>query len=298
MAKARAIGKRRKAVQNIRKITRTMQLIATARFQSAYSRAMATKPYVENITRLVEELSRAGGDIQHPLLTVNQGTGRTILIVLTSNRGLCGGYNSAMLRTAMEHIRGQEAAGRSVELNVVGKKGIAYFKFLNRPMVWTDTGFEGTPAFAQVDKIAGALMDAYTGRRVDAVHVAYTRFLSAGAQRPEVLQLLPIRRPGAAEAAAERSPLLAGETGVQYEFSPPAEQLLAELLPEFVKVRLFQCFNDAAVSEQTARMVAMKAATDAAGDMIRSLTQRLNRARQSQITLELLDIVAGAEALA
>jgi F-type H+-transporting ATPase subunit gamma len=139
------------------------------------------------------------------------------------------------------------------------------------------------------------MMGAYTAGQYHTVHVVYTRFHSASMQRPEVLQLLPIPKPEPAEAKSEAK---AGQAAIQYEFSPPAEALLAELLPEMVKVRLFQCFNDAVVSEHTARMVAMKSATDAAGDMIRSLTQRMNRARQSQITLELLDIVAGAEALA
>ncbi len=294
MAKARAIAKRRKAVQNIRKITRTMQLIATARFQSAYNRAMATKPYVENITRLAQELSRAGGDVEHPLLRVNTESATTAVIVLTSNRGLCGSYNSAVLRMAREQIAAQEAAGKKVDLYVVGKKGIAYFRFLNQPTAWTSTQFEGNPAYADVEALASKMMDAYTARQLDSVQVVYTRFHSTASQRPEVLQLLPIQKPGEAEEKAPETMM----AGVQYEFTPPAEELLADLLPEFVKVRLFQCFNDASVSEQTARMVAMKSATDAAGDMIRSLTQKLNRARQSQITLELLDIVAGAEALA
>lgn len=297
MAKARAIGKRRKAVQNIRKITRTMQLIATARFQSAFNRAMATKPYVQNISRLVEELSRAGGDIEHPLLRENDESKKAVVLVFTSNRGLCGGYNSAVLRAAIEHIRNQEAAGRTVELHVVGKKGMGYFRFLGREMTWSAPAFEGNPAFADVEKLATAMIDAYTARKVDAVYAVYTQFISASAQHPEVAQLLPIRKPGAAEPKPGQI-AVPQESAVQYEFSPPAEELLAELLPEVVKVRLFQFVNDAVVSEQTARMVAMKAATDAAGDMIKSLTQRLNRARQSQITLELLDIVAGAEALA
>ncbi len=293
MAKARAIGKRCRAVQNIRKITRTMQLIATARFQSAFSRAMATKPYVENITKLVEQLSRAGAEIEHPLLRVNSEGHKSALIVITSNRGLCGGYNAALLRTAFGYIHGEEAADRRVDLHVVGKKGIAYFKFMDRAMAWTEGRLEGNPQFADIEHIAEKMIGAYTARQLDSVHVAYTRFVSASAQRPEVLQLLPIRKPEPAQAET----VVPGEAVVQYEFSPPAEELLAELLPEVVKVRLFQCFNDAVVSEQTARMVAMKAATDAAGDMIRSLTQRMNRARQSQITLDLLDIVAGAEAL-
>ena len=308
MAKARAIGKRRKAVQNIRKITRTMQLIATARFQSAFNRATASKPYVENISRLVEELSRAQGDIEHPLLKVNQGANKSALLVISSNRGLCGGYNSALLRTALEAIREQEKIGRQVDLEAIGKKGIAYFKFLGRSIARSDSLFE-TPQFEEVEKIADRMISAYSAGQLDAVYVVYTRFQSVSSQRPEVLQLLPIRKPNSAEtgavagagvvsANAASAASTSTASAAQYEFSPPADELLAELLPEMVKVRLFQCFNDAMVSEQTARMVAMKAATDAAGDMIRSLTQRMNRARQSQITLELLDIVAGAEALA
>jgi F-type H+-transporting ATPase subunit gamma len=290
MAKARAIAKRRKAVQNIRKITRTMQLIATARFQSAFNKATATRPYVENITRLAGELSQGQGPVEHPLLKSHDTSGRVRLLVLTSNRGLCGGYNSAILRKATETLAAQEQAGRQVDLYMVGKKGIAYCKFLGRSTAWSESRYEGAPPFAEVERIATEMMDDYTAGRTDAVYVAYTRFVSTSSQFPELLQLLPIPR--------IETPAAATGAEVQYEFSPPAAQLLGELLPEVVKVRLFQCFNDAAVSEQTARMVAMKAATDAAGDMIRTLGQKLNRARQSQITLELLDIVAGAEALA
>jgi F-type H+-transporting ATPase subunit gamma len=290
MAKARAIIKRRKAVQNIRKITRTMQLIATARFQAAYNRAMATKPYTQRITELVEQLSRAGADLEHPLLRVNTESKRSVLIAITSNRGLCGGYNSALLRAALEHLREREGAGETVDLHVMGRKGIAYFKFLHRRMAATDVRFEDKPRFADVDAIANSLIDAYERRQIDSVHVTYTKFVSTATQRVTTMQLLPVERP--APVAGEQT-----EVGVQYEFTPPAPELLAELLPETVKVRLFQCFTDAAVSEQVARMVAMKSATDAAGDMIRSLTQQYNRARQSQITLELLDIVSGAEAI-
>ena len=294
MAKARAIAKRKKSVQNIRKITRTMQLIATARFQAAFNRATATKPYTENITRLVEQLS-SGQEIEHPLLRVNTESKRLAVLVLTSNRGLCGGYNSALLRKASHFMAEQEAAGKAIDLRVVGKKGIAAFNFHGRPMTWKETGFEDRPSFADVEAIASGLMDSYERRELDAAHVVYMKFMSAGLQHPEVMPLLPIARPAPVKSAAGTKVI---ETPVQYEFTPAAPQLLAELLPEMVRVRLFQAFTDAAVSEHTARMVAMKAATDAAGDMIRSLGQQFNRARQSQITLELLDIVGGAEALA
>ncbi|GMV96914.1 MAG: ATP synthase F1 subunit gamma [Phycisphaerae bacterium] len=290
MAKARAIVKRRKTVQNIRKITRTMQLIATARFQAAYTRATASRPYTERITELAEQLSRGTGQIDHPLLRVNVESNRSAVVVITSNRGFCGGYNAAVLRAATEHVRTAETAGRTVDLHVMGRKGIGFFKFLNRPMASTDTRFEDKPRFEDVNAFAERMIAAYQRREIDAVHVSYTRFISTSVQRAATIQLLPIERPAGADGAAAGA-------GVEYEFTPPAAELLAELLPETVKVRLFQCFMDAAVSEQVARMVAMKSATDAAGDMVKSLTQQYNRARQSQITLELLDIVSGAEAI-
>jgi F-type H+-transporting ATPase subunit gamma len=290
MAKARAIIKRRKAVLNIRKITRTMQLIATARFQAAFNRAMASKPYTERITELVEQLSSQHGDLEHPLLQQNTESKRSVEIVLTSNRGLCGGYNAGILRAALEQIRVREDMGEKVDTYAVGKKGINYLRFLGREMARRETHFEDKPKFAEIEPIASELIQAYSARRIDAVFVTYVRFVSTAVQRVTTIQLLPLER-----AAASESQLPTAE--VQYDFLPSAPELLAELLPESVKVRLFQCFMDAAVSEQVARMVAMKSATDAAGDMVRSLTQQYNRARQSQITLELLDIVGGAEAL-
>jgi len=291
MAKARAIVKRRKAVQNICKITRTMQLIATAQFQSAFNRATATKPYTEKITELVQQLSRGQAGLDHPLLRVNTESKRSVQFVLTSNRGLCGGYNASLLRGVLEHIRHREESGVTVDLHVFGKKGIAYFNFLKRKMAYTDARFEDKPLFADVEVLAKQMIDAYERKEIDSVDVTYVKFISTGLQRVQTIQLLPIEKPSAEEGAEQA----AGD--VQYEFTPPPEELLAELLPETVKVRLFQCFTDAAVSEQVARMVAMKTATDAAGDMIKTLTQQYNRARQTQITLELLDIVGGAEAL-
>jgi F-type H+-transporting ATPase subunit gamma len=291
MANARAIVKRRKAVGNIRKITRTMQLIATARYQAALKRAMATRPYTDKITELVEQLSRGAEGVEHPLLELNTESGRSALIAMTSNRGMCGGYNAALMRETLHQLQQEKAADLATELHMVGRKGISYFKFLGHELASEYSEFEDKPQFAEVEQIATSMMDAYERGELDSVKVVYTKFISVSTQRVETLQLLPIERPVKEETAA------GGEMGVQYEFTPPAEELLAELLPETVKVRLFQCFVDAAVSEQVARMVAMKAATDAAGDMVKALTQQYNRARQSQITLELLDIVGGAEAL-
>ncbi|QDV89446.1 ATP synthase gamma chain [Phycisphaerae bacterium RAS2] len=300
MAKARQIVKRRKAVTNIRKITKTMQLIATARFQQAYNRAVATKPYTQKITQLVQELSAAtAGQIDHPLMRENPDAAKDVALVITSSRGLCGGYNSSILRKAVVQL--DSGSARTQELVVVGKKGNAYFKFIRRPVTKAITNIDDRPRFEQVEPIAAELMQRYIAGEIGRVTVTYMRFISTGKQAAETVQLLPLsadvasaQKPGAPASAAAASG--AGST-VQYDFSPEPEALLKVLLPQTVKVRLYQCFTDAAVSEQVARMVAMKAATDAAGDMIKSLSQSFNRARQSQITMELLDIVGGAEAL-
>lgn len=296
MANARQIVKRRKAVTNIRKITKTMQLIATARFQSAFSRAMATKPYTQKITQLVEELSSAVGDqVDHPLMRENADAPKDLLLVITSTRGLCGGYNAALLRAVVAHLK--QADPREQELHVVGKKGITYLSFLGRDVRRAITHIDDRPRFEQVEPIATEFMQRYEAGELGTIRVAYTRFVSTGRQVPEVVNLLPLSASGPAEGSPADGGTIPGRAAVQYDFSPPPGPLLGVLLPQTVKVRLYQCFTDAAVSEQIARMVAMKAATDAARDMIKLLTRQFNRARQSQITLELLDIVGGAEAL-
>lgn len=289
MAKARQIVKRRKAVTNIRKITRTMQLIASARFQQALKRATATKPYTQKLTELVNDLAQSAGSVSHKLMLDNPEASRDALIVISSNRGLCGAYNGSVIRTAMHHLNTHK--DRQTDLHAVGKKAITYFKFLGREMAERITSIDDRPRFEQVEPIANAMMANYEAGKLGAVYVAYMRFISAGRQVPEVIRLLPLRMDQAQQAAA------APARTVQYDFSPAPAELLAALLPQTVRVRLFQCFTDAAVSENISRMVAMKSATEAAEEMIKSLTRQFNRARQTQITLELLDIVGGAESL-
>lgn len=289
MANRRVLVKRRKAVQNIRKITRTMQLIATARFQAAHHRAVATKPYSEKLAELVADLSRAAGSTDHPLLRGAADAGdRSALVVITSNRGLCGGYNANVLRTGVDHI---ERSPGPVDVHMVGRKGASYFRFLGREVAAKTTDIDDKPRYEQVEPIANALIERFVKGEIGAAYVAYMKFYSASRQRPEILQLLPL---SASLAETPEEPARA----VEYEFSPDPQTLLDELLPASVRMRLFQCFTDAAVSEQVARMVAMKAATDAAGDMIKNLTRQYNRARQTHITMELLDIVGGANAIA
>lgn len=291
MANRRVLVKRRKAVRNIRKITRTMQLIATARFQATFNRAVATRPYSQKLGELVADLARASGDVDHPLMRKNPNAPKTALVVISSNRGLCGGYNANVLRKAVAHI---DAQAKPVDVHMVGKKGVGYFRFLGRPLAERITHLADDVRYAEIEPIANALMEQFIKGEIGAVYVAYMAFESASKQTPTLLQLLPLAPPPAANPAGGAA---AAAKAVEYEFSPAPEKLLAELLPASVRMRLFQCFVEAVVSEQVARMVAMKAATDAAGDMIKALTRQYNRARQTHITMELLDIIGGASAL-
>ncbi|MEO8505585.1 MAG: ATP synthase F1 subunit gamma, partial [Acidobacteriota bacterium] len=299
MANRRVLVKRRKSVRNIRKITRTMQLIATARFQAAFNRAVATRPYTEKLAELVADLSNAGVALEHPLLEPANPAAPVAYLVLTSNRGLCGGYNANILRVANEALTTRRAANEPTGLQVYGKKGIAFFKYRQRTMDLQSTSVSEAPKFEDIEPIANQLMADFLSGKISGVRVVYMRFLSAGQQRPQIVQLLPLVQ-GAAEkaASAAASAATAKARSVEYEFLPDPLALLDELLPATVRIRLFQAFMDAAVSEQIARMVAMKAATEAAEDMIKELTRDYNRARQTHITMELLDIVGGANALA
>ena len=315
MAKARAIVKRRKAVRNIKKITKTMQMISTAKFQKALKRAVGTKPYTRKVRELVGELAATlGDDVQHPLLrpaagTGKDGTGRVALLVLTSDRGLAGAYNGSVLRMAGAFAKGEEAAGRQVDLYLSGKKGVNYFNFQRRPIAKRFDNLSDAPKFADVEAVADDFIRQFVDGKVDSVRVAYMQFISTGQQKPEVMQLLPLASLG--EAAGQKS---AGKPGDQpgqkpdgkggpaaetvYEFSPDPKTLLDELLPLTVKSALFQAFLDATTSENVARMVAMKSATDNADKMAKALTMQYNRARQSQITTELSEIMGGVEAMA
>ena len=289
MANRRVLVKRRKAVRNIRKITRTMQLIATARFQATQNRATATKPYSDKLGELVAALSKAAGDTQHPLMQ-KPDADRSALVVISSNRGLCGGYNANVLRQATSHIDSQ-ADGHKVDVHMIGKKGASFFRFLGREVERQILDLADDPRFDQIEPIANELIQQFVDGEIASVHVAFMSFESAGRQYPTVMQLLPLQQE-AAEGEEEDAP----STG-EIEFSPEPELLLDALLPASVRMRLFQCFMEAVVSEHVARMVAMKAATDAAGDMIKSITREYNRARQTHITMELLDIIGGVNAL-
>ncbi len=307
MAKARAIVKRRKSVQNIRKITRTMELIATARFKKALDRATEAEAYTRKIAEIVADLGSTSLEVSHPLLEVRDPVKRSLLLVLTSNRGLAGGYNGNVIRVAMRTIQDYEAEGIGRALEVAGKRGINFLRFRGITPDAAYTQFEDRPQFDEVEALATRYIGLYVRGEIDRLDVAYTRFISSARQEAVVQTLLPMTaaqvgeqgpsvrqaQPASASATAPRP----ARERVPYEFLPDPRSILEEIVPVSFKVRLFKCFLDAAVSEQIARMVAMRGATENADDMIKSLTRLYNRARQAQITRELSEIIGGAAAL-
>jgi F-type H+-transporting ATPase subunit gamma len=295
-ANTRTLVTRRKAVRNIARITRTMELIATARFKKALDRATEAEAYTRKIGELAADLGASATNVSHPLLEKRETVKTSLLLVISSNRGLCGGYNGAILREAMGRLRHYDSAGIGRKVELSGKRAINWFKFQRIAAERTYTQFEDKPSFDAVEPIAERYMKMFISREVDSVEVAYMRFYNAARQAPAVETLLPLasavvetRRGASAPAAPPKT--------VEYEFLPSARDILEELLPVSFKVRLFKCFLDAAVSEQIARRVAMKSATENAEDMIKSLTQQYNRARQARITKEIAEVIGGAEAL-
>lgn len=307
MAKARAIVKRRRAVQNIKKITRTMELIATARFRKALDRATEAEAYTRKIAELVADLGATAMEVTHPLLESRDSVQRSLLLILTSNRGLAGGYNGNVSRVASRCYQDLQAEGVSTTLEVAGKRGIAYYRYRGIPIDTSYTQFEDKPQFDEIDPIAEKYIGMYIRGEIDRLDVAYTKFINSARQEAVVETLLPMTAAAVGQSSPSvrqtRSTSTVGSVvspngeRVPYEFEPDPRDILTEIVPVSFKVRLFKCFLDAAVSEQIARMVAMRGATENADEMVKSLTMLYNRARQSQITRELAEIIGGAAAL-
>lgn len=298
MANIRQLDKRRKSVKNIRKITRTMELIATARFKKALDRAAAATDYTKRITEIVQDLAKSGTDVSHPLLDAHDQVKSVDMLVLTANRGLCGGYNGSVVRAAIVRRNEIKAELEAGQLQVSGKRGITALRYAGIPIEKTYTDFEDQPDFGAVARIADDLIARYIAGKIDRVDVAYTRFVSVSKQIATVETLLPFTSLST-ETADNKTQKETEAAGIKsdYEFLPSASAILEEVVPASFRARLFKCFLDAAVSEQIARMVAMKSATENAGDLIKSLSRTYNRARQSKITQEIMEIIGGVEAL-
>lgn len=292
MAKTREIKKRIKAVGNIRRITKTMQMIATSKFARAQAASVATRPYTDTIFDLVGKLAAGLGEDSHALLKDGAAGAPVVTLVITSDRGLCGPYNGSVLRTAMAMFK-RDPAAKNGQVEMIGRKGLSFMKYAGIKITRHLSQFGDKAKFDDAKTLAEEYTRKFLAGEVSKVQIVSMKYISAGKQVPTVTQLLPFEPPKAKAAAESTKP------GVQqiYEFSPSADDLLNDLLPAAIRSVLFQMLNDAIVSEHVARMVAMKSATDNAGKAGKRLTRVYNRARQAQITTELTEIISGAAAL-
>ena len=269
-----------------------MVRIATARFKKAMDRSIAARDYTKHLAKILENIAAVGADVAHPLLEIRPAK-KTAVLVLTGNRGLCGGYNSNVVRQSVALLGQWKSEQVATHVSVSGKRGISALKFRGIDIAEQHTSFEDKPEFAAVAPLGRAYLEAYSTGAIDRLDVVYTKFDSIARQQAVTETLLPLAPPKA-DADTDRAARLASH---EYDFYPSAESILEEILPASFLSRLFKCFLDAAVSEQVARMVAMKAATENAGGLIKSLSRQYNRARQSQITGEIMEILGGVEAL-
>jgi F-type H+-transporting ATPase subunit gamma len=294
-AQLRAVRQRIRAVQSTAKITRAQELIASSRIIKAQQRVRAAEPYAREITRAVEAVVSRSSQVRHPLTTEPEHPSRAAMLILTSDRGFCGGYNAAVLREAQGLRALLDERGVQAVPFVSGRKGIGWHRFRDRTTAQAWSGFSDTPAHANASEITSALLDAFGKPAdeggVDEIYIVYTQFVSMLTQRPVIRRLLPLE---IEETTAEPP---TGPVPV-YEFEPSPETVLDALLPWYVESRIFHALLDSAAAEIAARRKAMKSATDNANDLLDALTREANKARQAEITQEISEIVGGANALA
>ena len=287
-----------RSVESTKKITRAMELIAASRIIKAQQRAQSAAPYARELTRAVSAVATYS-NVDHPLTTEPENAKRAAVLVVTSDRGLAGAYSSSVLKEAERLGERLRAEGKEIDTYICGRKGEAYYRFRQRPVVKAWTGFSDQPSYDVAAEIGRTLIDSFVKEQgeegdVDEVHVVYTRFRSMLTQEPTAIRMLPLEVVEAEDSKKEEKP----ELLPLYEFEPSAEAVLDALLPQYVQSRIFYALLQAAASELASRQRAMKSATDNADDLIRRYTLLANTARQAEITQEISEIVGGANALA
>jgi len=294
MAKPRELKRRIRSVQNTRKITKTMELVSTSKLKRAQDRVVAARPYAQALAEVIGDLYSPALAERFPLLRQPaHGVKRTAVILITSNRGLCGAFNANLIREARRRMKELEEQGAQVELHLVGKKGIGFFKFTRRAVASQRIDIGDRPTAAHAAELVASLMARFSAGELDAVDVVFAKFNSAVSTPPTTLRILPVTPPtrrGGQEAKA-------AVKAINYILKPSAEAILESLLPLYVRNQMYRALVETAAAEHGARRTAMKNATDAGSDMLDVLHRTFNRARQGQITQELAEIVGGAEAL-
>ena len=292
MANARDLLKRKKSVQNTRKITRTMELVASAKMKKAQDAAMASRPYAEALSALVGRLAEAAGGLDHALMT-QRPIKKVAILVATSDRGLCGAFNSNIIKLATKRIDEHKAQGHEVSVISLGKKVASTMNFLGYEVDGRHQGIMDAPKYDQAQEIISPIIADFLTGAVDAVEVVYARFESAARINPDAITVLPAG--GAVEAAAEEANT--GGMNDDFSFHPNPEELLDAIIPQAVKTSFFSTLLQTSAGEHAARRLAMKNATDAAGDLIKQLNRDYNRARQGKITQEIAEIVGAVSAM-
>jgi F-type H+-transporting ATPase subunit gamma len=296
MAKGRELKGRIRSFENTRKITRTMEMVATSKMKRAQDRVIAARPYAAALRDVIGSLYSADLAERFPLLRQPAAVRRAVVIALSSNRGLAGAFNANLIREARTLIEHLERDGVVVDLHVVGRKGVGYFRYVGRPMAATKTDLTDRPTSQDAADLVGSAMQGFLTGQLDAVYVVYARFQSALSTPPTADRILPVAPPAAASSAGAGS---GAKMGRQHDYIllPSAEAILEELLPAYVRNSVYRALVETAAAEQGARRTAMKNATDNANDVINGLRRQYNRARQAQITQEIAEIVGGAAAL-
>jgi len=294
MAGLKIIKKRIGSVKNIRKITKTMELVSAAKSRKMMVRVHDSQPYGNKMADLLGTLSGVTGELDLPLLRITDQPKKIILLVVTANRGLCGGYNAQLLKMARHRIKELQDSKIPFDLHVIGKKGLAYFKFIDVAVSKSWVDFDDNFDYTSAQSLAKEYVSGFINQDFDRLELISTRYISASVQRADLFSILPMAQSAAKGDAT--SP--AGTTKpANIIFEPSAEDILKTLLPHMAEYIFYKTILEAVTSEQIARRIAMKAASDAAGDMNKSLTRIYNRKRQAAITQELAEIVAGADAI-
>jgi len=290
----RILRRRIKSVQSTKKITRAMELIAASRIVKAQQRVAAARPYSEQITQVMRNLAAGGSGLDHPLLNQRE-VSNVGFVVISADRGLAGAYNSAVIRRGEREIVAARDKGHGYSLTTAGRKAEGYFRYRRFKIDEALTGFSEKPTYEDARALAAGQIKRFEDGDVDQVNLVYTRFLSMGSQKVDVVRLLPLDVEKV--AGPEGSSSGSGGTRADYEFEPEPGQILERLVPRYVEGRIFAALLDAAASEQAARQRAMKSATDNAEELIKRLSIDANKVRQAGITTEIMEIVGGAEAL-
>jgi len=294
LATTQDLKRRVRSITNTRKLTRAMELVASARLRRSQARIEAMRPYADRMMELMSGTARAAGSVRLPLLQRRENVETVALVPITGDRGLAGAFNAQVLRRAFVLMREAEAAGQQVRFYSSGKKAQSTIRFRRLELAQAWTGFSDRPSYADAQAIAHALAEAYVEGEVDRVLLVYNAFVSPLVQRVTVTEVLPIPEDVLETDDEERGQAaLAGD----FIYEPEPEQILERLLPVYVETELYRALLESAASEQGARMTAMRNASKAAGELIDNLTLAMNRARQAEITQEILEVVAGADAL-